>query len=91
MCTILRCNFNTQVHDEGENAAALRGKNSLPTSGKLIGAAIKPRAVLGDICNTRTALNNVVSKADASENEFKKPHNLPSKSVAKKHVQESER
>lgn len=81
------------VHDEGENAAVLRGKSSLQSSGKLNGAAVKQRAALGDICKNRTAQTNNVVKADASENDFKKPIHLPTKSIAvsnKKTVQDSE-
>jgi hypothetical protein len=63
-----------------------RGKSSLTTSGKFNGAAIKQRAVLGDICSNRSALTNVVPDTD-----FKKPQHLPSKSVAKKQIQESEK
>ncbi len=80
------CLMGWQVHDEGENAAMPRGKSSLTTSGKFNGAAIKQRAVLGDICSNRSALTNVVSEAD-----FKKPQHVPSKSVAKKQIQEIEK
>jgi len=79
------CLMGLQVHDEGENAAMPRGKSSL-TSGKFSGAAVKQRAVLGDICNNRSALTNVVSEID-----FKKPQHLPSKSVTKRRIQESEK
>jgi hypothetical protein len=75
-----------KVHDESENAAMLRSKSSLTTSGKFNGAAVKQRSVLGDICSNRSALTNVVPDTD-----FKKPQHLPSKSVAKKQIQESEK
>ena len=82
-----------KVQDEGENAAVLRSKGSLQTSGKLIGAAIKQRAALGDICKNRTAqTNNIVVKADSSENDFKKPILLPAKSISiKNSIHDSEK
>ncbi|XP_046448620.1 G2/mitotic-specific cyclin-B-like [Daphnia pulex] len=73
------------VHDEGENIAMPRGKSSLAPSGNFNVSAIKQRAVLGDICSNRSALTNVVSEVD-----FKKPQHVPSKSVAKKQIQEIE-
>lgn len=72
------------VHDDGENAAMLRGKSSLSTSGKFSGAVTKQRSVLGDICSNKSTLTNV-----ASETDFKKPQLLPSK-IFKKQVQDSE-
>lgn len=81
----------TQVHEDGENATYLRGKTNLSTNGKLVGVVSKPRAVLGDICSNRSALTNVVSKSDSSDNDFKKPQLLPAKCFPKKQVQDSEK
>jgi hypothetical protein len=80
------CLMGWQVHDEGENIAMPRGKSSLAPSGNFNVSAIKQRAVLGDICSNRAALTNVVSEVD-----FKKPQHVPSKSVAKKQIQEIEK
>lgn len=57
---------------DNENSTLLRNKNSL-AAGKNVGAATKPRAVLGDIRNNRSVTVNVTSKSDANDVQFKKP------------------
>jgi len=72
------------VHDEGENAVTrTKGLQVTSMSGKSQ-VLTRQRAVLGDLRNNKSAVgNNIVSKPDATENEFKKPATAPVRAVKK--------
>jgi hypothetical protein len=61
----------------------LRSESSLSSAGRSNGEAVKQRVVLGDICSNRSTPPNVLPVTDIKK--------LPSKSVAKKQIEELEK